>query len=725
MTAVNDKCLMNEELVQLFSDRTRFSEEEVSEVSRAYAIARDALKDLTRGNNTPFINHPIGTVKIICGEMSLPADCAVALLLHEATRFRPELMSGAEYASFPADIRGIVDGLNKIAQIRPKDTRLEADNYRRMIISYSRDPRVTLIKIADRLEVMRNLRLLPKASRERKVLESLLLYVPIAHQLGLYKVKGELEDMYLRYTNPEMYYTITNKLKVTAPDRERIAEHFIEPLKDSLSQAGISYKLKVRTKTAYSIWMKMMRQKVPFEKVFDVFAIRFIIDCDGTRKEEVDLCWDVFSKVTEKYSYNESRVRDWITVPKKNGYESLHVTVEFAENSALEVQIRTRRMDDFAENGGASHWAYKGIKGEGPLDTWLANVRAALESNEKISYGKLPESMSGEVFVFTPTGELRQLPAGATLLDFAFCIHTNLGLKCSGGRINSRIASIRDVLSTGDVVEIMTNRNQKPNVGWLDFTVTSKARNKIRQKLAEEEFKKAAEGKELLFRRLKNWKLEITDGDIACLIKKYQLKTVNAFYCAVAEQKIDVHEIKSYLSCGCRQDREACRPGKQEQLPSAGRQSSDDFLVIGGNIKNISYRLAKCCSPVYGDDVFGFVSSKGTVTVHRMSCPNASRMADKYNYRIHKVRWSDTAKSPSAQVTVRVLCSSGDDRLITEMMEAVSSYKASVRSMSVNERRSGDVTREVQLTISVCSNLELDKVMAALRKIKGVTNVLR
>lgn len=695
-------------------------------VEKAYKIAEKALEGMKRGNNAPFITHPVGVAKIVCDEIGMGKDCAAAVFLHEATRFRPEILESEDFLSFPQDIRNIAVSLNRISTIRPKDTRLEADTYRRLIISYSRDPRVTLIKLADRLEVMRNIRLLPKSSREMKVVESQMLYVPIAHQIGLYSLKGELEDIYLKYTEPAIYNSITNKLRLTARDREEQMSRFIEPLKQRLSDAGISYQLKARTKTAYSIWRKMVKQDVPFEKVYDVYAIRFIIDCPPDRKTEHEMCWNVFSYVTSEYKYDTSRLRDWLSKPKPNGYESLHVTIEFEDKVPLEVQIRTRRMDIVAESGGASHWSYKGVRMEQYMQEWLASVRNVMSQQERFSYDNMPDNICNDVFVYTPSGELKQLRYGATLLDFAFAIHTNIGLKCSGGMVNGKRVSIREKLATGDVVEAVTNKNQRPNLGWLDIAVTSKARTKIRQKLAEDEFKKASEGKELMSRRLKNWKLELTDEDLGFLIKKYSLKSINEFYCAVAENKIDIFEIKSYLS-GKDMPQEFRQPSSRavEETPKepSGNIKSD-VLVIGGNINNIGYRMAKCCNPVYGDDVFGFISVKDGITIHRVSCPNAARLIERYPYRIQRVRWSGSSASTSFQVTLKVLCR-GEKNLGAPVMEAVSQYKASVRSMVVNERNSRDVTHEIELKLSVPNNLELDKVISAVKKVKDVTNVLR
>ena len=531
----------------------RYDEAGLDLVFRAYEIAAKALKEQTRSNGHPFIEHPLAVAKIACDEIGLSAECIAAIFLHEATRFFPD--TDIISAKFGQDVYNIVDGLNKISTIKPKDTKLEADNYKKLIVSYSRDPRVTVLKIADRLEVMRSLDIFPKLSRERKILETMMLYIPLSHQLGLYNIKSEMEDIYFRHAEPEQYRAITNKLKSTEGDREKLMTQFIEPLKQKLSDEGIKYKLKVRTKTALSIYKKMQKQKVTFEGVFDVFAIRFIIDCEEDRDVEKALCWKVFSYVTEEYESDTKRLRDWLSNPKPNGYESLHITVKNQEGSFLEVQIRTKRMDDMAESGLASHWSYKGIRHEETLDKWLTTVRKALETplgsdtDPMAAYyeDEVHELPTKEVFVFTPSGELRKLPAGATVLDFAFDIHSNLGIKCTGGRINGKAVRITEKLTTGDVVDIMSSKNQKPSSDWLNFVVTNKARTKIKQKLGEGEFAKATDGKELLGRRLKNWKMELDDETTAAIIKKLQFKTINAFYAAIGDGTIDVADVKEWI----------------------------------------------------------------------------------------------------------------------------------------------------------------------------------
>ena len=725
------------------------------QIRTAYEIAGQYLSSQTRGNGLPFIEHPVGVAKIAADEIGLPAECIAAVFLHEAMRFQDSndpasflaavQLNGSDRTEdggtgmenrhsfqdiFGKDVLTMVDGLNKISTIKPKDTRLEAENYKKLIVSYSKDPRVTVLKLADRLEVMRNLEIFPKLSRERKILESLMLYIPLAHQLGLYNMKSEMEDIYFRFAEPEQYRAITNKLKSTERDRQRLTTQFIEPLKQKLSQAGISYKLKVRTKTAYSIWKKMQKQKVPFEGVYDVFAIRFIIDCEPDRKTEHDLCWKVFSYVTEEYESDTKRLRDWLSNPKPNGYESLHITVKNREGAYLEVQIRTRRMDEMAESGLASHWSYKGIKHEASLDSWLNSVRYTLEhpgeTNGKYYEDELPAPPSKEIFVFTPSGELRKLSAGATVLDFAFDIHSNLGVKCTGARVNGKAVSIKEKLNTGDVVEIMSGRNQKPSADWLNFVVTSKAKARIRKHLSETEFKNAAEGKELLERRLKNWKLEISDDMLAAFMKKRAYKTLNAFYAAIGDGTLDIADIKDFIleQEPAKSSEDISTQQEKKAYGTGGGKSSDDILVIDAkNVRNLDYRMAKCCNPVFGDDVFGFVSIKDGIKIHRISCPNAARLMDRYPYRIQKVRWSDNPSSGSFQATLRVIAEH-EASVINGIMEVVGTFRASIRSFNVSENERTGVY-DITLKISVPSSLELDKVISQIRALKFVNKVTR
>ncbi len=693
-------------------------------IEKAREAAVQALKDYTRHDGTPFIGHPDAVASIVADEIGLPEECIAAVYLHEASR-----MAGMEVkeSDWGASVCTLVSGLNKISTIKPKDTRLEAENYKKLIIQYSADPRVTVLKLADRLEVMRSLKIFPKTSREGKILETLLLYIPLAHQLGLYNMKREMEDIYLHYAEPEQYRLITNKLKAGEKDREKLMEEFIGPLKGKLNDAGIHYKLKVRTKAAYSIWQKMQKQKVPFEGVYDVFAMRFIIDCDGEDHAlEKELCWKVFGFVTEEYEQDTSRLRDWVTNPKPNGYESLHITVKNREGAYVEVQIRTKRMDDVAENGFASHWSYKGIKRQESLDKWLSSVRYALEHPDQDT-DDLPQPPSKDIFVFTPTGELRILTAGSTVLDFAFGIHTNIGAHCVGARVNGKAVSIREKLRTGDVVEILTSKNQRPAQDWINWVVTSKARSKVKQALAVQEQNRAVDGRELLERRLKNWKLELPDEMLTELRKKLNYSSLTAFYAAIGEGTVDVNDIKEYI-LGEAERHAASVEAAEAALASAKAsrhyESKDDILVLNAkNVKGIDYKMAKCCNPVFGDDVFGFVTREDGIKIHRISCPNAARLLELYPYRIQKVKWADSPSNGSFQVALKVITDL-ESAVLNKIMEVVGQFKASIRTFNVNEnQRTG--TYEVAMKLSVPSNLELDKVLSQIRLLKHVLKVTR
>ena len=687
-------------------------------VAKARAVALEALGNEQRFDGSPFIGHPDAVAAIVRDELGLPAECSAAVYLHEATRIHKDI----DISSFPQDVLVIVDGLNKISTIKPKDTRLEAENYKKLIVQYSTDPRVTVLKIADRLEVMRNLAIFPKTSRDQKILETLMLYIPLAHQLGLYNIKSELENIYFRYADPEQYRAITNKLKATERDRERLMAEFIEPLKQKLSDAGIVYKLKIRTKTAYSIYRKMQVQKVPFEGVYDVFAIRFIIDCEQDPKLEKELCWKVYSYVTEEYEPDTKRLRDWLTTPRPNGYESLHITVKNKRGNALEVQIRTKRMDYEAENGQAAHWAYKGVQHEANMDRWLKSVRYALEHPSETKPEDLPQPPSKELFVFTPTGELRILSAGASVLDFAFNIHTNVGIHCTGGRVGGKAVSIREKLHTGDTVEIITSKNQRPNRDWLNYVVTSKARTKIKQELDAEERKLAANGRELLERRLKNWKLEWPDDLQQEYMKAHHYTSVIAFMADIGREEIDVNDIKAYIQ------KHEESPEKSEQSPKERAltfsSGSDEILVINAkNVRGLDYKLAKCCNPVFGDDVFGFVTRTDGIKIHRMGCPNAAQLIEKYPYRIQKVVWQESASSGDFQCTLSI-SAEREQAAISSVMDVINQFKASLRSFNVNENARGG-TYDISVRLLVPSNTELDKIVSQISNLKNILKVKR
>lgn len=637
-----------------------FTDAEKQMVLSAYEAASEALEGKMRSNSHPFIEHPVAVAGIVWKEIGLGADAVAATLLHEANRFQVGSASDLNHTSllesfraeYPHGIIEIIEGLNHISNIRLQEASLDEERYRKLIISYSTDPRVILVKLADRLEVLRSISILPPAKRTQKLMETMMLYIPLAHQLGLYRIKSELEDIFLKYTEPEQYNEIVRKIKATRPQREALVSSFINPLRDKLDREGIRYTLKARTKSPYSIWKKMQAQQIGFDKVYDLFAMRFIIDCEGSHAEEEALCWKVYSLVTEEYEPDTQRLRDWISKPRDNGYESLHTTVRTRENMAVEVQIRTRRMDYIAEQGNAAHWSYKGIKGgKDHLTDWLNKVRDLMQSSEEEKYEHASIALE-ELLVYTPTGDLRQLRAGSTVLDFAFEIHSNLGLRCTGARVNGKMCSIREKLHTGDVVDIISSKNQKPTADWLNFAVSSKARSKIKQKLKEEENARAAVGKELLARRLKNWKLVITDTDLHLLSKRGKFSNLNEFFGAIGNGQYEVGLVKEYLlhKLDAEQNPET-RPADNAQTEKSAFSgvNSGDF-VIDRKLKGVELKTARCCVPAYGDPIFGFVTIRDGIKIHREDCPNAARLQHNYPYRVIEVRWKPRTSGKEAKI---------------------------------------------------------------------------
>lgn len=637
-----------------------FTDAEKQMVLSAYEAASEALEGKMRSNSHPFIEHPVAVAGIVWKEIGLGADAVAATLLHEANRFQVGSASDLNHTSllesfraeYPHGIIEIIEGLNHISNIRLQEASLDEERYRKLIISYSTDPRVILVKLADRLEVLRSISILPPAKRTQKLMETMMLYIPLAHQLGLYRIKSELEDIFLKYTEPEQYNEIVRKIKATRPQREALVSSFINPLRDKLDREGIRYTLKARTKSPYSIWKKMQTQQIGFDKVYDLFAMRFIIDCEGSHAEEEALCWKVYSLVTEEYEPDTQRLRDWISKPRDNGYESLHTTVRTRENMAVEVQIRTRRMDYIAEQGNAAHWSYKGIKGgKDHLTDWLNKVRDLMQSSEEEKYEHASIALE-ELLVYTPTGDLRQLRAGSTVLDFAFEIHSNLGLRCTGARVNGKMCSIREKLHTGDVVDIISSKNQKPTADWLNFAVSSKARSKIKQKLKEEENARAAVGKELLARRLKNWKLVITDTDLHLLSKRGKFSNLNEFFGAIGNGQYEVGLVKEYLlhKLDAEQNPET-RPADTAQTEKSAFSgvNSGDF-VIDRKLKGVELKTARCCVPAYGDPIFGFVTIRDGIKIHREDCPNAARLQHNYPYRVIEVRWKPRTSGKEAKI---------------------------------------------------------------------------
>ena len=720
---MDEKIVIIDRKFEEFMDKcSAFSDNDKELIRKSFKLAVAVVGGATRENGDPFIFHAIAVARILIVELGLTALTAIALFLHETCQKLNAPIANID-KEYGKDIAVIVNGLNKISDIDIKTTSLQVENFRKLIVSLSTDPRVILIKLADRLEVMRSLSFFPKSKQAKKATETLLLYAPMAHQLGLYNLKSELEDISLRYTEPDEYRTIVTKLQTTKNERNEFIRGFLKPIEIQLKKQQLKYEIKSRTKSIYSIWRKMKQQKVNFEGVFDIFAIRVILD--SAPESEKNDCWKVYSIVTDLYKPHIERLRDWITRPKSTGYESLHITVDADKGHTIEVQIRTHRMDDIAENGAAAHWKYKGIRQIESVQLWLDNVRSllTLPTENFNSSDNFEQIKFDEIFVFTPTGDLRQLSAGASVLDFAFAIHTNIGSRCVGARINGKNTTIKEKLKTGDVVEIQTAKNQTPKADWLNYVVTNKARARIKQKLREEETQIAGIGKEILERRLKNWKLSLNDETLGMLIKHYKLKVITDLYAQIAAEKIDLADIKDLLTS----KNEVKLPeepvvGNKITAKSSEKNVASDYLVIDDKLTNVAYKFAKCCNPIFGDEIFGFITIKDGIKIHRANCPNALRLLEKYEYRVINVRWVDKDDRKSFQTAIKI---TGYEETaiasrITEIIERITGV--SIRSLNMNLSKG---MFEVRVQIYVNDKRQLDMLVHQLQQIKGVDKVIR
>lgn len=711
-------------------------------VDRAILFAAERMEGITRYDGSPMLDHDIAVARIVAEEIGLGRNSIVGSIIHDVVRIAVqqhpediEELSTTIRQEFGEEVLGITLALSKISNIKLKRSKEQASDFRDMIVSYSEDPRVILIKLGDRLEVMRTLDIFPEKKRLAKSWESLNLYAEIAHKLGLYSIKSALEDLSLKYIEPTAYNDIVQQLKESEAERMAFIEEFIAPVRRLLDADGIKYHIKSRTKSVFSIYQKMKKQKVDFKGVYDIFALRIIIDCEP--EQEKRLCWTVFSHVTSLYVPNPKRMRDWISIPKSNGYESLHATVMTSEGRWVEVQIRTERMDEVAERGIAAHWRYKGVKQGGMgADEWLGRLRELLEdtTSEAIAHRFEAKPSAGEIFVFTPSGDIRKLPEGATVLDFAFDIHTSLGGICVGGKIGSKVVPIKEQLKNGDICEVLTRKDQTPKADWLNFCITQRARGKIRAYLREEQQKHARLGREELERKIKNWKLDTTiDEAVSYLCKHFKIKRGNELYLAIADQKIEISMVKDilnhWLSGQADEERRQAaadveerklrlREEREEQQPP----QSNDALVIDERISNIEYKLGRCCNPIKGDDIFGFVTINAGITIHRSDCPNARRMRERYPYRVIEARWRAGAEG-AFRITVAI--SSADiPGLATSIMDVASKeLKLSVRG--INYTPKGDGTASAQLIVEVPSIGVVDMLLHSLCRIKGVKNVYR
>ena len=629
------------------------------------------------------------------------------------------------------DVAGIIRGLVKINELYSKSPTIESENFRNLLLSFAEDMRVILIMIADRVNLMRQIKNTPNVEARTQVSnEAAYLYAPLAHKLGLYKLKSELEDLSLKYTEHDVYYHIKDKLNATKSARDKYIASFIEPIQQKLEEAGLKFHMKGRTKSIHSIYQKMKKQKCPFEGVYDLFAIRIILDSPIDKEKQE--CWQVYSIVTDMYMPNPKRLRDWLSVPKSNGYESLHTTVMGPEGKWVEVQIRTERMDDVAERGFAAHWRYKGVKGESGLDEWLTTIRETLENAdsdlEVMDQFKL-ELYEDEVFVFTPKGDLYKMPKGATVLDFAFAIHSKLGSKCIGARVNNKNVQLRHVLNSGDQVEIMTSNTQTPKRDWLNIVTTSKARTKIRQAIKEIEARQTEFAKETIERKFKNRKLEYDEAVMMRLIKKLGYKTVTEFYQDIANETRDANDIiEKYLELKKKEtevrDDIVYRSAENfsMQADPDDKTFKDDVLVIDKNLKGLDFKLAKCCNPIYGDDVFGFVTISGGIKIHRADCPNAREMMARFPYRIVKARWAGKSQGKQYPITLRIV--GHDDIGIVTNITSIINKETNIllRSISID---SHDGLFSGMMTVLVDDTSKLESLVKKIKTVKGVKQVNR
>lgn len=672
----------------------------------------------------------IQTALIAIEEIGLKRDGVVAVLLYSCFTEETENDYDKYEKEYGKTVVSILKGLVHIQELYKKNPVIESENFRNLLLSFAEDMRVILIMIADRVNLMRQIRNTECEEEKKRVSEEAsYLYAPLAHKLGLYKLKSELEDLSLKYLEHDVYYMIKDKLNETKKSRDKYIENFIKPIREKLEADGYKFHMKGRTKSIHSIWQKMKKQKCEFEGIYDLFAIRIIIDAP-LELEKIQ-CWHVFALITNMYQPNPKRLRDWLSVPKSNGYESLHITVKGPENKWVEVQIRTERMDEVAERGLAAHWRYKGIKSEGGMDEWLTSIRRALENNDDmqvIDQFKM-DLYEDEIYVFTPKGDLMKFPKGATVLDFAYRIHSNIGNHCVGAKINGKVVTFRHILKSGDQIEVMTSTVQKPKQDWLNIVKTSRAKAKIRLALKETQVKDGLYAKEMLERRMKNRKIEMDEGTMSHLIKKLGFKETNDFYRQIADETLDInHVIEKYQEIqaydnnlqGQQQTRSADEYSFENSIKNFTK-SNGDVLVIDRNLKGIDYQLSKCCNPIYGDDVFGFVTVSGGIKIHRKDCPNALEMRKRFGYRILQARWSGKADSKYT-ITLRII--GNDDIGIVNNITSVISKEENIMMRSINID-SHDGLFSGNLEINVEDTSKLNQLIKKLRIIKGVKQIIR
>ena len=673
------------------------------------------------------------TAELELEEIGMKRECVLAIMLYNSIISGNLSLERTEQL-FGKSVAQIIHGLVRIHELYTKTPVIESENFRNLLLSFAEDMRVILIMITDRVNLMRQIRDTDNTEAKLRVAEEAsYLYAPLAHKLGLYKLKSELEDLSLKYLEHDAYYMIKDKLNATKRSRDAYIEKFITPINEKLKQMGIKCHIKGRTKSIHSIWQKMKKQQCGFEGIYDLFAIRIIID--SPYDQEKMLCWQTYSLITDMYQPNPKRLRDWLSVPKSNGYESLHITVLGPEQKWVEVQIRTERMDEIAERGLAAHWRYKGIKGESGLDEWLNNIRTALENSDDMQLMDQfkMDLYEDEVFVFTPKGDLLKFPKGATILDFAYHIHSGVGNKCVGGKINGRNVPIREPLRSGDTVEILTQNNQSPKRDWLNIVQTSRGKAKVRQALKETQVKDGLFAKEILERRFKNRKVDVEESIMSHLIKRMGFKETSDFYKQIVDNKLDANdvvdryieerdrELNQKMAGVVRSAEEFSFDAQSGQAVSYNNIGNDDELVIDQNLKGVDYSLAQCCHPIYGDPIFGFVTVSGGIKIHCQNCPNAPELRKRFGYRIVKARWSGKGQS-QYNITLRIV--GNDDLGIVNNITSIISKEEKIVMKSINID-SHDGLFSGNLNVLVDDTSKLESLLKKLRTVKGVKSVAR
>lgn len=711
----------------LRSCQRRIDKKDKLAIRKAFDLAVESHKDMRRKSGEPYIYHPIAVAQICVSEIGLGATSIICALLHDVVEDTDITLEDIR-RSFGDKVASIIDGLTKISGVFDQTTSIQAENFRKMLLTLSDDVRVILIKLADRLHNMRTLESMKRDKQLKIASETLYLYAPLAHRLGLNAIKTELEDLSLKYTEPEVYESIEQKLKETQRERNRYVNKFSLPILNALEEQGFEFDLKGRVKSIHSIWNKMKKQSVNFEEIYDIFAIRIILKTPY-EKEKSD-CWRVYSVVTDFYVPSPERLRDWISTPKANGYESLHTTVMGPDGKWVEVQIRTERMDDIAEKGYAAHWKYKEKSAsESALDEWIKKIRELLENPDSNALDFINEFklnlFAEEIFVFTPQGELKTLPINSTALDFAYDIHSKIGDHCIGAKVNNKLVALSHKINSGDQVEILTSQKQKPKDEWLNFVETAKAKSKIKLALKEDKRKIADDGKEILERKLSHLKLTITPDLIAKLVEYFKVGSNLELYYRVATEAINQKLLKEFVKDDQKpKQKETVLPKSEskkfEELVSTVR-GSNDLLVIGENLDKIDYKLSPCCNPIAGDDVFGFVTVGEGIKIHRTNCPNAIQLMSNFGYRIVKAKWTDQ-KQISFLAGIKI--EGTDDVGIVNNITKIISDQLHVNMRSIGFE-SNDGIFEGKIMVFVHDTNHLKELIKKIKKVNGVLNVVR